>query len=441
MRAFRGTFIHFLDNPETNPDSSHQLIEDGLMLLNDEGVIIDVGEFRDLKKYLMDPCVDYIDYSEYIIIPGFVDSHIHYPQLEMIASYSGGQLLEWLERCVFATEAKYKDYEYAKLKADIFFKALLKNGTTSALVFTTVHKESTEAFFDKADELNMLMIGGKVLMDRNAPAYLLDTPEKAYEETDCLINKWHNKNRLRYAITPRFAPTSSEAQLQAVSALKKKHESVYLQTHLSENKNEVKWVQDIFPWSRDYTDVYEKYELLGKRSIFAHCAHLNDREFDIIKESNSSIAWCPCSNFFLGSGLFNINKAREFGIRLSLGSDVGGGNHIFMLQVMDEAYKVGAVQNYNMSPLASFYQTTLGNARALSIDDKVGNLVKGKDGDFLVINPHATPFLEDRLKAAETIENKLFCLQMLADKRIIKATYIKGNKSYESNSLIKESFF
>ena len=432
--------IHFLDNPDKNPDLSYQLIEDGMIVLSDEGKIVDIGDFSRLKQYLMDPVIDYTDYSEYIIIPGFIDSHIHYPQLEMIASYSGGQLLEWLERCVFATEAKYYDYDYAKYKADIFFKTLLKNGTTSALAFTTVHKESAEAFFDRAEELDMLMIGGKVLMDRNAPDYLLDTPVKAYDETDYLINKWHNRNRLKYAITPRFAPTSTDEQLEIISELRKKYQDVYLQTHLSENNNEIKWVKELFPWSKDYTNVYEKYGLLGKKSIFAHCAHLNDREYSVIKESQSSIAWCPCSNFFLGSGLFNINKARETGVRLSLGSDVGGGNHIFMLQVMDEAYKVGAVQNFNMSPLLSFYQVTLGNARALSIDDKVGNFEIGKEADFLVINPHATPFLEDRLKAAETIEKKLFCIQMLADKRIIKATYINGYKRYESNTLIKENY-
>ena len=229
--------------------------------------------------------------------------------------------------------------------------------------------------------------------------------------------------------------------MEVVSSLKKQFNDIYLQTHLSENKNEVKWVKELFPWSKDYSDVYERFELFGKKSIFAHCAQLNNREFNVIKESDSAISWCPTSNFFLGSGLFNINKAKELSVRLSLGSDVGGGNHIFMLQVMDEAYKVGAIQNYNLRPLATFYQATLGNAKALSIDDRVGNFASGKDGDFLVINPHATHFLQERLELADTLEKKLFCIQMLSDKRIIKAVYINGKKRFENNSTTDERYY
>jgi len=441
MKVFRGTILHFLDNPEGNYESSYEYIKDGLLVLDSTGKIKEVGEFEKLKNHFSAENLEYVNYSQYMIIPGFIDSHIHFPQLEMIASYSGGQLLEWLERCVFATENKYKDFAYSKSKAEFFLRTLIKNGTTSALAFTSVHKKSTEAFFECAEKLDMLMISGKVLMDRNAPEYLLDTPEKAYEESKELIEKWHNRGRLKYALTPRFAPTSTEAQLEVVSSLKKQFADIYLQTHLSENKNEVKWVKELFPWSKDYCDVYEKFELLGKRSVFAHCAQLNDREFNAIKESDSVISWCPSSNFFLGSGVFNINKAKELAVRLSLGSDVGGGNHIFMLQVMDEAYKVGAIQNYNVRPLATFYQSTLGNAKALSIDDKVGNFASGKDADFLVINPYATPFLKERLETADTLEKKLFCIQMLADKRIIKAVYINGKKRFENNSTTDERYY
>lgn len=441
MKAFRGTIMHFLKNPEGGCESSYEYIQDGLLVLDSTGKIKEVGEFEKLKHVFDEENLEYVNYSDYLIIPGFIDAHIHFPQLEMIASYSGGQLLEWLERCVFATEGKYKDFAYAKSKADFFLRTLIKNGTTSALVFTSVHKESTEAFFECAEKLDMLMISGKVLMDRNAPEYLLDTPQKAYDQTKELIEKWHNKGRLKYALTPRFAPTSTEAQLEVVSALKKKYKDIYLQTHLSENKNEVKWVKELFPWSKDYSDVYDKFGLFGKRSIFAHCAQLNDREFNVIKDSESTIAWCPSSNFFLGSGVFNVEKAKELAVRLALGSDVGGGNHIFMLQVMDEAYKVGAIQNYNIRPFSTFYQATLGNAKSLSIDDKVGNFKSGKDADFLVINPYATPFLRERLSLAETLEEKLFCIQMLADKRIIKAVYINGKKRYENNSISDERYY
>lgn len=442
MKFFRGAIMHFLHDPECHDmDSSYQYINDGLLVLDSTGKIKEIGEFQKLKHYFSTEHLEYVNYSDYVIIPGFIDSHIHFPQLEMIASYSGGQLLEWLEKCVFSTEDKYRDFAYSKAKAEFFFRTLIKNGTTSALVFTSVHKASADAFFECAEKFDMLMISGKVLMDRNAPEYLLDTPEKSYEESKELIEKWHNRNRLKYALTPRFAPTSTEAQLEVVSSLKKQYEDIYFQTHLSENKNEIKWVKEIFPWSKDYSDVYEKFELFGKRSIFAHCAHLNDREFNLIKDSDSTISWCPSSNFFLGSGLFNVNKAKELKVRLSLGSDVGGGNHIFMLQVMDEAYKVGAIQNYNVRPLSSFYQATLGNARALSIDDKVGNFQQGKDADFLVINPNATPFLQERLNNAESLEERLFCLQMLADKRIIKAVYINGKKRFENNSIADERYY
>ncbi len=249
------------------------------------------------------------------------------------------------------------------------------------------------------------------------------------------IKKWHGKNRLKYAVTPRFAPTSTEAQLEVAKTLTKEFPKVYLQTHLSENRSELEWIKELYPWSIDYTDVYEKFDLLGNKSIFGHCIHLTDRAFSAIEESNSIVSWCPSSNFFLGSGVFNISKAMHHDLNLSIGTDVGGGNRIFMLQALNEAYKAASLRNIKLSPLHSLYYSTLGNARALKLDKNLGNFSIGKDADFIVMDPANTPLMKERAKYSKTFADKLFGLQMLGDNRTIKATYIYGKLRYKNESI------
>jgi guanine deaminase len=429
IKAYRGAILHFLDYPKhTHDKEAYQYFPDGLLIVA-KNKIQAVGNFKDLHSTLPNT-TEIIDYKNHLIMPGFIDTHTHYAQTEIIASF-GQQLLEWLNTYVFPTEAKHNDPQYATKIADYFLEELLRNGTTTAAVFSTVHINSADTLFACADKLNMRIITGKTMMDRNAPEYLLDTPASSYADSKALIEKWHGKNRLQYALTPRFAPTSSEAQLEMVAKLKKEFPDTYIQTHISENKNEVKWVQELFPWSKNYTDVYDHYGLLGDKTILGHAVHISDQEFQRLTTTRSVISWCPTSNFFLGSGLFNLKKAREFNTRIGIGTDVGGGSSFSMLRTVNEAYKTAAVQGTILSPLESFYYLTLGNARALSLEKFIGNFESGKEADFIILDLHNTPLLDYKMQHAKTLEDKLFNLAILSDDRAVQATYINGTLRYK----------
>ncbi len=433
IKGFRGSILHFLSEPtQENFAVSYQCIDDGLLLISDDK-IISIGEYSNLIKNL-DKHIEITDYSGKILMPGFIDTHIHFPQLEIIAAY-GRQLLEWLSLYVFPTEGKYSDKPYSSSKASFFLEELLRNGTTTAVIYPTVHINSVETLFEKAEKLGMCIISGKVLMDRNAPLYLMDTPKTSYEESKYLINKWHSKGRLKYAITPRFAITSTEEQLEVASTLKEEFPDVYIQTHLSENKEEVKLIKQLYPWSIDYINVYEKFNLLTPKTILGHCIYLSARGYGVVKETESVISWCPSSNFFLGSGVFNLQKAIRNGVNVAIGSDVGGGNRIFMLQVLNEAYKVAALKNIKLSPFSSLYTLTLGNAKLLKLQDEIGNFETGKYADFVVLDPCNTPLMSERMKNTRHLEDTLFTLQMLADNRCVKATYIKGELKYDNKNI------
>ncbi len=427
-KAYRASILHFLDDPFLKTDKSYEYYQDGLLVV-DNGHILQVGSYSDLANQWVDKS-GIIDYRGKLIVPGFVDTHIHYPQTEMIAAY-GEQLLEWLNTYTFPTEKKYQDINYARERSKFFLRELLRNGTTTALIFGTVHPESVNALFEEASKLNMRIIAGKVMMDRNAPDYLLDTPETSYQESKDLIEQWHGKNRLLYAITPRFAPTSSPEQLAAAGRLKKEFPSVYMHTHLSENKNEVAWVNSLFRESKGYLDIYDSYGLTGDRSIFAHGIHLSDEEFDRMATTQSSIAFCPTSNLFLGSGLFKFFTAKEKGVRVGYGTDVGAGTSFSMFQTMNEAYKVVQLQGQKLSALQSLYTATLGGAKALSLDDKIGNFQIGKEADFSVIDLGATPLTQLRMNNSKDILEQLFVLQTLGDDRHILATFVDGKKVYQ----------
>lgn len=428
IKAYRGSILHFLKPPKDHNDSSsYQYFEDGLLVIS-SGKITALGNYKDRKKFLPKDAT-IIDYSNYLITPGFIDTHIHYAQTEIIASY-GQQLLEWLNTYVFPAERKYDNKEYAENIATFFLDELLNNGTTTAVIYSTVHKNSADVLFTCANKLNMRIITGKTMMNRNAPDYLLDTVQSSYDDSKDLIAKWHNKNRLLYAVTPRFAPTSSEEQLEVAAQLLKETPAIYMQTHLAENKHEVKWVKELYPWSKDYTDVYDHYGLLSDKSIFGHGIYLSDREFRLLAETKSVIAWCPTSNFFLGSGVFNLHQARHFKNRINIGTDVGGGTSFSMLQTIKVAYKAAAISNASLSPLDGFYLITLGNASALNLDDKIGNFEVGKEADFVVLDLNCTKLLAYKNARANSLEEKLFNLAILGDDRVIKATYILGECKY-----------
>lgn len=429
ITAHRGEIIHFLSNPaeisEDNKQQSWQYLEDGLLVI-ENGLIKLCGDATELIPTL-DYEVEITHHENALITPGFVDTHIHYPQCEVIASY-GEQLLEWLDTYTFPAEMQFDDLEQASKVAKFFLDQLLSNGTTTALVFGTVHPESVDAFFTEAQSRKLRMICGKVMMDRHAPDDLLDTPESSYIESRGLIEKWHNVDRLGYAVTPRFAPTSTEAQLDAAERLLKEYPDVHFQTHLSENKKECEWVSDLFPDRKNYLDVYDHHDLLGKRSLFAHGIHLEDSEWQRLAETDSALSFCPRSNLFIGSGLFNLHKAEEFKVKVGLGTDVGGGDSFSILQTINEAYKVQQLQGNRLSAFQSLYLATLGGAKSLDLHYKIGNFATGKEADFVVMDYHATDLMKFKIEQCKTIEERLFSLLMLGDDRCIRETYILGNK-------------
>ena len=425
--AHRGEILHCLADPLYHNDDAWQYFEDGVLLV-DQGMVIDCGASSDLLSKVPDS-IQVVNHRNSLITPGMVDTHIHYPQCEIIASY-GTQLIDWLETYTFPAELSFGDAAQASRIAKFFLEELLRNGTTTALVFGTVHAESVDAFFTEALSRNLRMICGKVLMDRNAPSELCDTAESGFEDSRDLIDRWHGRGRLDYAITPRFAPTSSAEQLDLAGKLLSKNPGVYLHTHLSENTQECAWVRELFPDSQDYLDVYDRYGLLGRRSVFAHGIHLSEREWNRLSETESNISFCPTSNLFIGSGLFNLKKADKHGVRVGLGTDVGGGDSFSILRTINEAYKVQQLNGLNLSPVRSFYLATLGGAQALDLQAKIGNFERGKEADFLVLDYAATPLLKLRTDMSKDILEKLFVLEMLGDDRAIKETWIMGEKTY-----------
>ncbi|MCQ4314158.1 guanine deaminase [Pseudomonas stutzeri] len=423
-KAYRAAILHSLADPrEVGVEKSYEYFEDGLLVIED-GKVAQIGAAQSLLASLPTG-TEVTEYPDALITPGFIDTHIHYPQTGMIASY-GEQLLDWLNTYTFPTERAFADKAHASEVAEVFLGELLRNGTTTALVFGSVHKESVDAFFEQAEKLNLRMIAGKVLMDRNAPDYLTDTAESGYADSKELIERWHGKGRLHYAVTPRFAPTSTPEQLALAGKLYKEYPDLYMHTHLSENRKEIEWVRELFPEQRGYLDVYDHHGLIGERSVFAHGVHLCDDECKRLGETGSAVAFCPTSNLFLGSGLFDLAKVEGHGVRVGLGTDVGAGTSFSQLQSLNEAYKVMQLQGKKLDPFKSLYLATLGGARALYLDDRIGNLQPGKDADFVVLDYKATPLIDYRMQQAKTLEERLFALMMLGDDRAVKETYAAG---------------
>ncbi len=426
LLAIRGKFLDITEDSEATPEVDFRLryIDDGLMLVQN-GLITWFGKWAEREQRIPDNYPVH-DHRSRLIVPGFIDTHIHFPQTEIIASH-GEQLLQWLENYAFPAEMRYGDEKYAETMADFFISELLRNGTTTAMVFCTIHPQSVHALFAAAQNKNMRLIAGKVLMDRNAPPELLDTPESGYKESKDLIEQWHKRDRLLYAVTPRFAPTSTTAQLALAGKLKREYPDIYVQTHLAENKEEIKWVRQLFPEQKNYLDVYHHHGLTGEKSVFAHGIHLEDDEWNCLHATDSAIAFCPTSNLFLGSGLFNLQRARKKGVKVGLATDVGGGTSFSMLQTANEAYKVLQLQQQNLSATEALYLATLGGAKALCLDHLLGNFTPGKEADFIVLDPNATTLLAMRNQKTTTIEELLFALMILGDDRVVAATYVAGH--------------
>lgn len=432
--AIRGALLDFVADPFYQPEAECvRYFADGLLVI-ESGVIQAMGVYETMQAEYGD--LPTVHYPDMLIMPGFVDTHIHYPQTEMVAAY-GEQLLEWLNQYTFPTEAKFQDASYARHIAACFLDELLKNGTTTALVFAAVFPESVDAFFTEALQRNLRMIAGKVMMDRNAPDYIRDTAEGSYEETKQLIQKWHKKGRLLYAVTPRFAVTSSDRQLQLAGQLLQEFPDVYLHTHLSENVKEVALVAELFPGSKGYLDVYDQAGLVCARSVFAHGVQLTDAEFQRLSEARAAIACCPTSNLFLGSGLFKFDQAKsvDHPVKLGLGTDIGAGTSFSLLQTANEAYKVAQLQGQSLSAFKSLYLATLGGAEALCLEEQIGNFEPGKEADLIVIDLQSTALLRLRNPALpsslEKLADTVFALTILGDDRAIKATYIAGQKAHD----------
>ncbi|EAQ99155.1 guanine deaminase [Congregibacter litoralis] len=427
----RGQILHFLGDPSQGAEESYEYFPDGGLLI-DDGKVIAVDHASVLLSSLPRN-TEIREHPSALLVPGFIDTHIHYPQMDIIGAH-GEQLLEWLDKYVFPTEAQFGDFAHAQAVAKRFLAELLRNGTTTALVFGTVHPESVDAFFGEAEALNLRMIAGKVMMDRNAPEFLRDTAASSYTQSKALIERWHGKGRLRYAVTPRFAPTSTPEQLKAAGRLLREHPGVYLHTHMSENLNEIAWVEELFPHLDHYLHSYDDAGLLGRRSVFAHCVHLSEAEWQRMAETQSNIAFCPTSNLFLGSGLFPLAKAESCGVHAGLGTDIGAGTSFSLLETMDEAYKVQQLQGHSLTPFKSFYLATLGGARALDLEAQLGNFLPGKEADFLVLDLAATPLLKQRMAHCENLFETLFVLSTLGDDRCIRETWIMGDCKYQRDT-------
>jgi guanine deaminase len=428
--ALRGPMIWFEGSPFEEGDEALRYDSDGLLVMQ-SGHIVDRGTAREVLPRLHER-VEVVHKPQALIVPGFIDTHLHLPQMGVMGAY-GRQLLDWLRDYTFPNEARFSDPTVCATEATAFLDALASHGVTTGCVFGTVHRQSVEALFSQALERHVRLIAGKVLMDRNSPDNLRDTAQTGHDDSLALIEAWHGRGRLRYAVTPRFAPTSTPEQLELAGALVAAHPGVHVQSHLSENLDEVAWVADLFPQARDYLDVYARYGLLGRRAIYAHGIHLSDAEWAILAETATAIAHCPTSNFFLGSGLFDLARATSGSTRVNVGlaSDIGGGTSLSPLQTMGAAYKVAQLRGHSVSAAKLWWLHTRGSAHALDLHEQVGNLVVGGEADVVVLDGQHLPMVAHRLERVASIEEQLFYYAACGDDRLVAQTWIAGRLAFD----------
>lgn len=427
--ALRGPTLTFIADPFIVGDEAAMHYEPDALILIEAGFITAFGSYSEIQHRLNGHALSH--YPDALILPGFIDTHVHYSQTQIIGSY-GAQLIDWLNQYTFVAEQQFSDPVHASLVANVFLEECLKVGTTTAAVYCTVHPQSVDAFFQAASQRNMRMIAGKVMMDRNAPAALTDTVQSSYDDSEALIQKWHGQGRNLYAITPRFAPSSTEAQLAAAGALWKAYPDTWMQTHLAEDRKEIAWVKELFPDRLGYLDVYQHYGLTGPKALFGHSIYLEEPEWQHISESGSALCHCPTSNAFLGSGLFNFQRAKqdENPVRVGLATDVGGGTSLSMLQTMGSSYQIARFGGYSLSAPKAFYLATRGAAESVYLDDKIGSIAPGMEADLQVMNLRSTPLIDFRMQRANTLEETLFIQMIMGDDRATQAVYVAGELAY-----------
>lgn len=430
--AIRGPALTFRGDPFQDGLEATMVYEPDAILAFGDGVITHFGAADQVKSQL--PAgLEVRNYgSDALISAGFLDSHVHFPQTPMIAAF-GEQLLDWLNKYTFPTERKYADKAFAASVAKTFLAEQLKNGTTTSCIYCTVFPQSVDALFEEAERLGMRIAAGKVLMNRNAPDYLLDTTQSGYDDSKALIRKWHGRDRLMYCITPRFAPTSTPDQLQSAGDLWDEFPDCHMQTHVSENVDEVAWVKSLFPDRKGYLDVYDHHKLCRPRAVFGHGIRLTDDELHTMHRTGSAISHCPTSNFFLGSGYLDVFRAsdRARPVRVGLGTDLGAGTSFSILLTLNEAYKAAQLNGRKLTAGHAYYLATRGTARAMYIEDKVGSIAPGMEADIIVLDMKSTPIIEYRMQFAEDIHEALFIQMTLGDDRAVQATYVGGQLRYE----------
>jgi guanine deaminase len=431
LSAIRGAALTFTGDPFSEPSDSAIRYERDAILVMEDGLITEFSDAATLLPALPDG-VEVTTYPDSLILPGFIDCHVHYPQTQIIGA-GGEALIDWLDKYTFVAEQAFAERNHASESAEVFCDELLRNGTTTASVFCTVHEHSADALFESAQSRNMRMIAGKALMDRNAPDALQDTAQSGYEESKRLIDRWHDKDRLLYAITPRFAASSTPEQLELAGALWRENPGTYVQSHISETEQEIDWIQELYPKRTGYFDVYDHYGLTGQRSIYGHGIHLTDDEWQRFHDTGTAIAHCPTSNQFLGSGLFDIRKAKQPARPVSVGlaTDLGAGTSFSMLQTMGAAYQVARLAGADLNAAQALYLATAGAAKALCLDTKIGTLETGTEADFAIIDLKSTPIIDYRMGFAESLEEMLFVLMTMGDDRATRATYVAGDLAYQ----------
>lgn len=431
QKLLRGRLLTFHREPLNGDDAdAYTYLEDGALLVQD-GIIQSTGAFSDVQAQA--PAAPVTDHRPHLMLAGFIDPHIHFPQVQVIASW-GSQLLDWLNNYTFPEETRFSDPDHSARMASEFFDQLIAHGTTSAVAFCSVHKTSADAFFVESSRRGLRMLGGKVLMDRNAPDGLRDTPQTGYDDTKMLISQWQGTGRNGYVITPRFAITSTPAQMEMAQALVGEHPECHIQTHLSENHDEIAYTAELYPKARDYLDVYQSYGLLGDKTLLGHSIHLKPREIDALVETGAHPVFCPTSNLFLGSGLFDDAGLRAKGISNGIATDVGAGTSYSMLQTLSEGYKVLQLQGQSLHPLQAFHWATRGNACVLGLEDKIGTLDAGTEADIVVLNSSSTDAMALRMERSSTLSEELFILQMMGDDRAIEQVYVGGRPSKKKRS-------
>ncbi len=431
--ALRGALVTFTGDPLVDGAASRRYERDAIVVI-DGGRVRDCGAAADVAPRL-GADVPVTAYANALITAGLVDTHVHYPQLPIIGA-GGKPLLDWLATYTFPAEARFADPEHARTVARRYLRENLRNGITTAAVFGTVHAASVDVLFDEAYALGLRLVAGKSLMDRHAPAALLDTAQRGYDESKGLIARWHGRGRLAYAITPRFAVTSTPAQLEAAGTLKREHPDVYVQSHLSENTAEIARVAELFPDAASYLDVYARSGLTGPRTIYGHGVHLAEPDFRALHETRTALAHCPTSNNFLGSGLFRLAVAtdRRRPVRVGLATDVGGGTSLSMLRTMQAACEVAQLAGAPLSPSGALYLATRGAARALDLDDRIGSVAPGMDADLAVLDLRSTPLIDFRMREVDDIDEALAVQMALADDRAIRATYVGGELAWDRDA-------